>query len=79
MREHPVTLNEFKSPDPDESHLSSELTYRRDMLVAGNLKNSEKMRRCPRRDNVQFSKEEKRWIFENYRLVSQTQIPERIL
>lgn len=28
MREHPVTLTEFKSPDPDESHFSSELTYR---------------------------------------------------
>lgn len=70
MKEHLVTLNEFKSPDPDESHLSSELTYRRDMLVAGNLKNSEKMRRCPRRDNIQYSKGEKRWIFANIKLVS---------
>lgn len=59
MREHPVTLNEFKSPDPDESHLSSELTYRTDLLGAANLKDAKKMGRCPRQDNVQFSKKRK--------------------
>lgn len=53
-------------------HLGSELTYRRDLLAAGNLSNSEKVGRCLRQDNVQFSKGEKKQIFANYRLVSET-------
>lgn len=65
VREHPVILNEVKSPDPDESHISSELTYRTDLFIAGNLKNADKMGRCPRQDNVQFSKGRK-GIFANY-------------
>lgn len=28
LREHPVTLSEFKSPDLEEAHFSSEVTYR---------------------------------------------------
>lgn len=59
MREHPATLNEFKSPDPDELHLSSELTYGTDLLITGTLKNAKKTGRYPRQDNVQLSKREK--------------------
>lgn len=65
MREHPVTLNEFKSPDPDASHLSSELTYRTDLLNAGNLENAEKWDNAQDKTMSNLAKGRK-GIFANY-------------